>query len=260
MIVTHNMQQAARVSDTTSFFYMGAMVETGPTRQIFTAPSRSRPRPTSQDGSDDRDQAHGTAARRHRPGRRYSPRGPGHPRPASSRGRGAGHRGPVASTSGTGRPGQTLQGIYLRDPATGRSPRSSGPRGCGKSTFLRSVNRMNDLIPGRPARRRDCVDGESIFAPRHRPGARCGSGSGWCSSGPTRFPSRSSRTSPTGRRLNALVAARELPDLVERCLRRAALWDEVKDRLDDARPRGFRAGSSSGSASPARWATSPRSC
>jgi phosphate transport system ATP-binding protein len=38
VIVTHNMQQAARVSDTTTFFYMGSMVETGPTRQIFTAP------------------------------------------------------------------------------------------------------------------------------------------------------------------------------------------------------------------------------
>ena len=38
IIVTHNMQQAARVSDTTTFFYLGTMVETGPTRQIFTAP------------------------------------------------------------------------------------------------------------------------------------------------------------------------------------------------------------------------------
>jgi phosphate transport system ATP-binding protein len=38
IIVTHNMQQAARVSDTTTFFYLGTMVETGPSRQIFTAP------------------------------------------------------------------------------------------------------------------------------------------------------------------------------------------------------------------------------
>ena len=38
IIVTHNLQQAARVSDTTTFFYLGTMVETGPTRQIFTAP------------------------------------------------------------------------------------------------------------------------------------------------------------------------------------------------------------------------------
>ena len=42
VIVTHNMQQAARVSDTTSFFYMGAMIESGPTRQIFTAPTEER--------------------------------------------------------------------------------------------------------------------------------------------------------------------------------------------------------------------------
>jgi len=42
VIVTHNMQQAARVSDTTSFFYLGALVETGPTRQIFTAPTNEQ--------------------------------------------------------------------------------------------------------------------------------------------------------------------------------------------------------------------------
>jgi phosphate transport system ATP-binding protein len=42
IIVTHNMQQAARVSDTTTFFYLGNMVETGPTRQIFTAPKNEQ--------------------------------------------------------------------------------------------------------------------------------------------------------------------------------------------------------------------------
>ena len=42
IIVTHNMQQAARVSDTTSFFYLGELVETGPTRQLFTKPSQPR--------------------------------------------------------------------------------------------------------------------------------------------------------------------------------------------------------------------------
>ncbi len=42
VIVTHNMQQAARVSDTTSFFYLGTLVETGATRQIFTAPREEK--------------------------------------------------------------------------------------------------------------------------------------------------------------------------------------------------------------------------
>jgi ABC-2 type transport system ATP-binding protein len=42
IIVTHNMQQAARVSDTTAFFYLGELVETGPTRQLFTAPKENR--------------------------------------------------------------------------------------------------------------------------------------------------------------------------------------------------------------------------
>jgi phosphate transport system ATP-binding protein len=42
IIVTHNLQQAARVSDTTSFFYLGTMIETGPTRQLFTAPAQEQ--------------------------------------------------------------------------------------------------------------------------------------------------------------------------------------------------------------------------
>ncbi|HEX6615317.1 MAG TPA: ATP-binding cassette domain-containing protein, partial [Gemmatimonadales bacterium] len=42
VLVTHNLQQAARVSDTTSFFYLGSMIETGATRQIFTAPRDER--------------------------------------------------------------------------------------------------------------------------------------------------------------------------------------------------------------------------
>jgi phosphate transport system ATP-binding protein len=42
IIVTHNMQQAARASDTTSFFYLGELIETGPTRQLFTAPKEEK--------------------------------------------------------------------------------------------------------------------------------------------------------------------------------------------------------------------------
>ena len=42
VIVTHNMQQAARVSDTTTFFYLGAMIEHGPTRQMFTTPTNEQ--------------------------------------------------------------------------------------------------------------------------------------------------------------------------------------------------------------------------
>jgi len=42
VIVTHNMQQAARVSDTTSFFYLGQLIESGPTKQLFTTPAHER--------------------------------------------------------------------------------------------------------------------------------------------------------------------------------------------------------------------------
>ena len=62
--------------------------------------------------------------------------------------------------------------------------------------------------------------------------SRTASGSAWCSSAPIRFPSRSSTTWPTARRSTRWCRERDLPDLVERCLRQAALWDEVKDRLD----------------------------
>ena len=62
-----------------------------------------------------------------------------------------------------------------------------GPSGCGKTTLLRSLNRLNDLIPGA------VVEGTSRGSTRSRYGA----GSGWSSSGPTRSPSRSSTTSPS---------------------------------------------------------------
>jgi hypothetical protein len=58
LIVTHNMQQAARVSDYTAFFFMGKLIEVGKTEDIFTNPRRrSRPRPTSPEGSDEPERA-----------------------------------------------------------------------------------------------------------------------------------------------------------------------------------------------------------
>jgi len=107
-----------------------------------------------------------------------------------------------------------------------------GPSGCGKSTFLRSINRLNDLIPGTRQEGEILVEGTSISAPgtdlvslRQRVGM--------VFQRPNPFPKSIFSNVAYGPALNALVTKRDLPDLVERCLRQAALWDEVKDRLDD---------------------------
>ncbi len=107
-----------------------------------------------------------------------------------------------------------------------------GPSGCGKSTFLRSINRLNDLIPGIRHQGDILVEGSSVMAPgtdlvslRQRVGM--------VFQRPNPFPKTVYDNVAYGPALNALVSRRELPDLVERCLRQAGLWDEVKDRLDD---------------------------
>jgi phosphate transport system ATP-binding protein len=107
-----------------------------------------------------------------------------------------------------------------------------GPSGCGKSTFLRSINRLNDLIPGIRHEGHILVEGTSVFAPgtdlvslRQRVGM--------VFQRPNPFPKTIFDNVAYGPALNALVTRRDLPDLVERCLRQAALWDEVKDRLDE---------------------------
>jgi phosphate transport system ATP-binding protein len=106
-----------------------------------------------------------------------------------------------------------------------------GPSGCGKSTFLRSINRLNDLIPEARHGGDILVEGRSVFAfgtdlvaLRQRVGM--------VFQRPNPFPKTIYDNVVYGPRLNALVARRDLPALVERCLRQAALWDEVKDRLN----------------------------
>jgi phosphate transport system ATP-binding protein len=106
-----------------------------------------------------------------------------------------------------------------------------GPSGCGKSTFLRSINRLNDLTPGAHYGGDILLDGVSVFAPgtdlvslRQRVGM--------VFQRPNPFPRSVYDNVAYGPALNRLVPSRDLPDLVEQSLRRAALWDEVKDRLE----------------------------
>lgn len=130
-----------------------------------------------------------------------------------------------------GGPSETLKGISLSVPKQAVTA-IIGPSGCGKSTFLRSINRLNELIPGTRYTGDIVLDGRSIFAPgtdvvalRQR--------IGMVFQRPNPFPKTVFENVAYGPALNALVSKRDLPDLVEKSLRRAALWEEVKDRLED---------------------------
>jgi phosphate transport system ATP-binding protein len=105
-----------------------------------------------------------------------------------------------------------------------------GPSGCGKSTFLRSINRLNDLIPGIRHEGDMCLDGHSIFgkgvdvvAIRQRVGMVF---QRW-----NPFPKSIYENVAYGPRINGVDSQVSLDEIVERSLRRAALWEEVKDRL-----------------------------
>ena len=123
-----------------------------------------------------------------------------------------------------------LAGIHL-DIQRGEYISIAGPSGCGKSTFLRSLNRMNDLIPGTRLEGRVNLDGEDIYSSsmdviqlRRRVGMI------FQRSNP--FPMSIYENAAYGVRVNGITRDRlKLDEIVERTLRAAALWDEVKDRL-----------------------------
>jgi len=107
-----------------------------------------------------------------------------------------------------------------------------GPSGCGKSTFLRSVNRLNELIPGTRHRGDIRLDGDSVYR-RGTDVVDLRRRVGMVFQRPNPFPKSIFDNVAYGPRLNALAREREIPERVERALQRAALWDEVKDRLDE---------------------------
>ena len=106
-----------------------------------------------------------------------------------------------------------------------------GPSGSGKSTFLRSINRLNDLIPGASYGGEILVEGRSVFG-RGVDLVSLRQRVGMVFQRPNPFPKSIFDNVAYGPALNGLVSRRDLPDLVERCLRQAVLWDEVKDRLE----------------------------
>jgi len=105
-----------------------------------------------------------------------------------------------------------------------------GPSGCGKSTFLRSINRLNDLIPGVRHEGDLCLDGSSVYdrsldavALRQRVGMVF---QRW-----NPFPKSIYENVAYGPRINGIAEGESLDAIVEQSLRRAAIWEEVKDRL-----------------------------
>ncbi len=108
-----------------------------------------------------------------------------------------------------------------------------GPSGCGKSTFLRSVNRLNDLIPGCKVTGQIVIGGHDIYSPgtdlvtlRRKVGL--------VFQKPNPFPKSIYENITFAPRLQGVTRKDELDALVEECLRKAALWDESKDRLRES--------------------------
>ena len=105
-----------------------------------------------------------------------------------------------------------------------------GPSGCGKSTFLRSINRMHDLLPGTRSTGRILLDGEDVLD-RGVDVVQLRQRIGMVFQRSNPFPKSIYDNVAWGPRLNRRPSRSELDDIVEQALRRAALWDEVKDRL-----------------------------
>ncbi|MCX6558378.1 MAG: phosphate ABC transporter ATP-binding protein PstB, partial [Candidatus Aminicenantes bacterium] len=108
----------------------------------------------------------------------------------------------------------------------------SGPSGCGKSTLLRSINRMNDLIPGNRTSGKLLFDGQEVYSPRLDV-VTLRRRIGMVFQKPNPFPKSIINNVAYGRRLHTQLDKGELQANVETSLKRAGLWDEVKDRLDD---------------------------
>jgi phosphate transport system ATP-binding protein len=108
-----------------------------------------------------------------------------------------------------------------------------GPSGCGKSTLLRTINRMYALYPGQRAEGEILMDGENILGPRVDL-ARLRSRIGMVFQKPTPFPMSIYDNVAFGVRLYEKLSKADMDARVEESLRRAALWDEVKDQLKES--------------------------
>ncbi|HGG03925.1 MAG TPA: phosphate ABC transporter ATP-binding protein [Aliiroseovarius sp.] len=127
---------------------------------------------------------------------------------------------------------QALDGITL-DIQKGKVTSLIGPSGCGKTTFLKCINRMNDLIDICRVEGEITIEGQDIYAPEVDVVALRAQ-VGMVFQRPNPFPKSIFENVAYGMRIHALTDNKtELADRVEAALKRAALWDEVHDRLDE---------------------------
>jgi phosphate transport system ATP-binding protein len=106
-----------------------------------------------------------------------------------------------------------------------------GPSGCGKSTVLRALNRMNDLIPGCSLKGRVIFDGHDLYDKRVDP-VEVRRRIGMVFQKPNPFPKSIYENIAFGARINGYTG--DMDDLVETSLKKAAVWDECKDKLKDS--------------------------
>ena len=105
-----------------------------------------------------------------------------------------------------------------------------GPSGCGKSTYLKTLNRMNDLVPNVTINGKVWIDGEDIYDPKVDT-TLLRKKVGMVFQQPNPFPMSIYGNIAYGPRIHGIKGKAELDAIVEKSLRGAALWDEVKDRL-----------------------------
>ena len=103
-----------------------------------------------------------------------------------------------------------------------------GPSGCGKSTFLKSLNRMQDLVPGVKITGDICYEGKNIFEAEVN---NLRKEVGMVFQKPNPFPMSIYDNIAYGPRTHGITNKAQLDEIVEKALRSAAIWDEVKDRL-----------------------------
>lgn len=128
---------------------------------------------------------------------------------------------------------RAVQDVTLEFPAN-RVHALIGPSGCGKSTFLRTLNRMHETIPGATIGGRVLLDGRDVYARDVSP-IHLRRRVGMVFQKPTPFPFLSIADNVSaGLVLDRSLSKARIAEVVERSLHRAALWDEVKDRLGES--------------------------
>ncbi|MEI6828713.1 MAG: phosphate ABC transporter ATP-binding protein PstB [Synechococcaceae cyanobacterium ELA445] len=125
---------------------------------------------------------------------------------------------------------EAVRNVYMEIPK-GQVTAFIGPSGCGKSTVLRALNRMNDLIEGCSLKGRVVFDGNDLYAPNVDP-VEVRRRIGMVFQRPNPFPKSIYENIAFGARINGYKG--DMDELVERSLRKAAIWDETKDKLKES--------------------------